>query len=109
MKSKTTKFKFRPALILAQADDSDYVVLPISSVSIRKNLDAIYDIEIDPKEYPKLNLNKLSYIRTHKQTIMNKAEILGLIGNLKQEYEDLYLQVLEKRDEFNADITSRSL
>lgn len=48
-------------------------------------------------------------IRTHKQTTMNKAEILGLIGNLKQEYEDLYLQVLEKRDEFNADITSRSL
>lgn len=109
MKSQTTKFKFRPALILAQADDSDYVVLPISSVSIRKNLDTSYDIEIDPKKYPKLNLNKLSYIRTHKQTTMNKAEILGLISNLKQGYEDLYLQVLEKRDEFNADITSRSL
>lgn len=40
-------YKARPALVLAKADAEDYVVLPVSSISIRANIDPVYDIEID--------------------------------------------------------------
>lgn len=102
-------FKKRPVLILAKADQGDYVVLPISSVSKKQNIHPIYDIQIDPALYPKLNLTKVSYVRTHKQTIINASEIHGLYGDLKHEYTDLYLVILEKRDAFNQSVTSQAL
>ena len=101
--------KSRPALIIAQADSEDYVVLPISRITRRNNRDATFDIEIDPSVYPLLNLNAISYVRTHKQTIIHKAEIGDLIGDLKTDYSELYLQILETRERFSEEITNQAI
>ena len=101
-------FKARPVLVLARADAGDYVVLPISTISIRTNVDPVYDIEIDPTLYPKLHLRRVSYVRTHKQTIVHRANLGELIGDLKADYEDLYLTILLKREAFSRIITRQA-
>lgn len=102
-------YKARPALVLANADVDDYVILPVSTISVKTNINPVYDIEVDPKLYPKLNLNKVSYVRTHKQTIIHRANLGDEIGNLKLNYEELYLKILEKREEFSSSITEQAL
>ena len=102
-------YKARPALVLAKADADDYVILPVSSISIRANIDPVYDIEIDPALYPKLNLTKTSYVRTHKQTIVHRASLRDVIGDMKSDYEELYLEILEKREAFSSSITHQAL
>lgn len=102
-------YKARPALVLAKADAEDYVILPVSSISIRANIDPVYDIEIDPRLYPKLNLRNISYVRTHKQTIVHRANLGDVIGDVKSYYEDLYLEILEKREVFSNSITQQAL
>ena len=106
---KKQSIKSRPALIVGMADSSDYVVLPVSRVSIQSNRDADYDIEVDPAQYPLLCLNSVSYIRTHKQTVIHAAEIGDAISDLRNSYEGLYLTVIEKRDTFNRILTDRAL
>lgn len=101
--------KSRPALIIAQADTEDYVVIPVSRITRQNNRDTTYDIEVDPVEYPMLNLNAVSYIRTHKQTVVHRAQIGDLIGELKSNYEDLYLLILELRERFSKEITNQAL
>ena len=101
--------KSRPALIIAKADDKDYIVLPISRISRRYNRDSTYDIEVDPVDYPLLNLTDVSFIRTHKQTVINRAEIGDCICDLKRNYEELYLLILERREQFSAEITNQAL
>lgn len=105
----TMSYKARPALVLAKADADDYVVLPVSSISVRSNIDPVYDIEIDPSLYPKTNLTHTSYVRTHKQIVVHRASLYGEIGDLKSEYEDLYLTILERREEFSNSITQQAL
>ncbi|MBP3617007.1 MAG: type II toxin-antitoxin system PemK/MazF family toxin [Lachnospiraceae bacterium] len=101
--SKTQKnsFKKRPVLIIGGPRNNDYTVLPISTVTKKANLDAEYDLEINPANYPLLHLDKLSYVRVHKQTTVHKVSLTSLIGDMKTEYADLYLNVLEKLEEFN--------
>ena len=96
LKNNKMSFKSRPALIIAKADKKDYVVLE-------------YDIEIEPTKYPKLNLQKISYVRTHKQTIINTAEIGDFIGDMKNNYEELFLEILKKREKFSKSITNQAL
>ena len=109
--TKTGKmdFKQRPALILAQADGGDYTALPISSISRKENRSPEYDIEIDPAQYPLLHLSTVSYVRTHKQTVVHTAEISNCVGNVKNDYGDLYLLILEKREQFSNEITEQAL
>lgn len=102
-------YKARPALVLAKADQDDYVVLPVSTISIKANIDPCYDVEVDPALYPQLNLDRVSYIRTHKQTIVHRANFGAMIGDLKTEYEDLYFEVVAKREAFSNFITNQSL
>lgn len=101
-------FKSRPALLIAKSDDFDYVALPVSSITRRENLDLIYDIEVVPASYPNLNLHTVSYIRTHKQTIVNAREIGDFISNIKEEYPDLYSLILEKREDFSKEISKQA-
>ena len=96
-------------MLIANADSDDYVVLPVSRVTKRNNLDPIYDIEINPAKYPKLNLTAISYVRTHKQTIIHASEISDLIGNLKGDYEELYLDILQKREQFSKEVTDQAI
>ena len=102
-------YKKRPVLIIGGPRNNDYTVLPISTITKKQNLDLDYDIEISPQKYPLLNLNKVSYIRTHKQTTVHKASLTTQISDLKKEYEDLYLNVLEKLEDFNSKIMNDAL
>ena len=109
--SKTQKnsFKKRPVLIIGGPRNNDYTVLPISTVTKKANLDSEYDLEINPANYPLLHLDKLSYVRVHKQTTVHKVSLTSLIGDMKTEYVDLYLNVLEKLEEFNKGTIDRAL
>ena len=40
------EFKSRPVLVVGKADETDYVVLPISRVTNNINLDADYDFPL---------------------------------------------------------------
>ena len=106
--TKNPEFKSRPALVIGKVDN-DYVILPVSRVTKKANLDPVYDIEVDPAKYPKLNLTAVSYVRTHKQTVVHKTFLADEIGDLKGDYEDLYLDVLDKREEFSNSITEQAL
>lgn len=106
---KAQEFKSRPILIIGLADASDYNVLPISRVTNSYNLDAVYDIPIDPAQYPLLLLTSQSYIRTHKQTIINHGSIGKTISDLKAVYEELYLDILSKLEQYNKSLIDSAL
>ena len=101
--------KGRPALLIAKADSSDYVALPVSRVTKSANLDPTYDIKVDPAIYPKLNLTAVSYVRTHKQTTVNAGQVGRLYGDMKAEYPDLYMEILAKREQFSQEISNQAI
>nr|WP_314115213.1 hypothetical protein [uncultured Leptotrichia sp.] len=73
MRLQRNSIKSRPALVLKSPINDDYVVLPISSIPNRANVNPIYDIEIDPVKFPKMNLTRLSYVRTHRIVFNTKT------------------------------------
>lgn len=104
-KNQQMEFKYRPVLIIGRADYTDYVVLPISSVSISDNVDKYYDIEIHKDKYTLLKLAKdVSYIRTNKQTVLNFKEIEREISDLKTLYPDLFKDIMDKVAEFQQEL-----
>ncbi len=109
--SQTQKmdFKKRPVLIIGQADASDYVVLPISRVTNSSNIDSEYDVPIEPKDVPLMNLKQKSYIRTHKQSVVNAGELTTQIVDFKTEYPDLFLEVLTKTEGFQKRLIDNAL
>lgn len=106
--SNKNKIKSRPILILSQTRNNDYTILPISTISRKENIDYEYDIEIEPSDYPLLNLNKHCYIRTHKTTVVHKSEILKIIGDLKTSYPELYSEVISKWDKYHNEIMDQN-
>lgn len=107
--AKKRCFKSRPVLIVAKADNDDYVALPISKVSRRENVDRVYDIEVDPAKYPASSLTQLSYVRTHKQITVHISEIVRTVSDLRSAYQDLYIDILSKREQFSNAITQQAL
>lgn len=103
------RFKKRPVLIIGGPRNHDYTVLPVSTISRPENIDAEYDIKVAPEIYPKLNFKKVSYIRVHKQTTIHENEIRKVIANMREEYEELYLIIIEKLEEFNESILDKAL
>lgn len=108
-RTRRMEMKTRPGLMVAKADSEDYVVLPISKISDSRRIDPVYDIKIDPAVYPLLMLNCVSYVRTHKQTVIHLAEIGDSISNMKAGYEDLFVEVLIKREQFSKEITNQAM
>lgn len=103
--TKKMAFKGRPALIIGKADGSDYIVLPISSVRYKDNLDPYYDIEIDLSKYKLLELSKtISYVRTHKQTPVHYGEISTEISDLKGLYPELFNLIIDRVCEFQNEM-----
>lgn len=109
IRSKRMSFKGRPVLVIGKADSSDYVILPISRVTNKANLDAYYDVPIDPADVPKMNLRQMSYIRTHKQAVVNSAELIKEIVDFKAEYFDIYKDVISKVDKFQRDLVQNAV
>lgn len=105
--TRKSSFKKRPVLVLGDADSGDFNVLPISRVTNSRNLDSSYDIQVDPSIYPNLKLTASSYVRTHKQTVVNKAS-LNEISNMKREYPDLYTEILDKLEEYNNSLITNA-
>lgn len=91
-------FKNRPILVIGRSDESDFVALPVSSVSNPLNRDSIYDIEMN---LPTVKTTKQSFIRTHKQTIVNQGAIYKEIENIKGIYQDFYAEIILKVKQFN--------
>ncbi|MBR0097881.1 MAG: hypothetical protein IJP88_11910 [Synergistaceae bacterium] len=101
-------FKNRPVLIIGAADAKDYNVLPISRVTGRKYLSDTYDFPLDPKDYPLLSLNAKSYVRIHKQSVINVQDILFECGGLKTLYPDTYKNILIKLEKFNSELLANA-
>lgn len=103
-------FKGRPVLVIGQADESDYVVLPISRVTKRENLDEHYDYEMKPETYVKsaLQLSAISYVRTHKQTVLNEGEITKQVLDLKKEFPIIYEEIIDLVEEFQKELIGRA-
>ena len=106
--SQTRKFKSRPCLVIGQADSAgDYVILPISKVSDRRRIDPYFDIPLDKSVYTFLNDN--SYLRTHKQTIVNISSLRDQLADFKTAYEDTFIEALAKVEEFQKQLISNAL
>ena len=99
-KAKKMSFKRRPVLIVGKADSNDCVILPISRITNPNNIDNDYDVPIEIADVPLMNLTQKSYIRTHKQSVVHARELTKEIVDFKKEYEEIYLTVLSKMEEF---------
>lgn len=101
-------FKGRPVLIIGQADAGDYVALPISRVTKRENLDEHFDYEMKPEDYAEsaLQLSEVSFIRTHKQAVLNAGDITKEVIDLKTEFPDVFTQVIDLVEEFQKKMIS---
>lgn len=104
IQTRQTLFKNRPVLVIGQADNKDYAVLPISRVTNRAHLDAHYDVEVKPGDVPLMNLHSTSYIRTHKQTTLYASSLVQPIVDFRAEYPDVYIDVLAKVEEFQKNM-----
>ena len=105
-RSQRISIKSRPALVLKSPEDDDYVVLPISTIPNRTNVNPVYDIEIDPSKFSRINLTRLSYVRTHRMISipMQQIDTSIIIGDLKSDYEELFLEIVEKVEQFHNEI-----
>ncbi len=101
-------FKKRPVLIIGEADQKDYVVLPVSRVTKKEHLDMQYDFEMQSKDYPLLSLKATSYIRTHKQTIVNNGELGNCIADFRKEYPYAYISVMALVEEFQKELINKA-
>ena len=108
-RSHKMDFKSRPVLIVGQADLTDYVILPISRVTNKDNIDSDYDFEITKQSVPLMNLAQTSYIRTHKQSVVHAGELTKEIIDYRKEYPDIYLDVIAKMEEFQKKIVDNAL
>ena len=109
LKTRSTRKKVRPVLIVGGPRNNDYIVLPISTVSKRENLDADYDILIDEAERGVLHLSQECYIRAHKQMPIHQAQLVRRKGDMKADLPDLYLLALEKMERFQKSISEHAL
>ena len=98
--SGNIKFKARPVLL--NEGSCDFTVLPLSSISLKMNINSEYDIPIDKNVYPLLNLTRdTSYIRTHKLMTLHTSQLSNqTIANLKELYPDLWSNIVSKIQEY---------
>lgn len=105
--TKKDDFKPRPCLVIGEADEGDYVVLPISKISKKSKVDPNYDIPLDKSVYTFLKYD--SYLRTHKMTTANIASFVRLLADFRTSYEDTYLEAILKVDEFQNKLLKRAI
>lgn len=101
-------WKGRPILIIGEPRNNDYTVLPLSTISKKENLDPEFDIKIDPAVYSALGLNKVSYVRTHKQLTVHYAKLGHLIGDLRGNYPELFEEIMQKLATWNQIIQEQA-
>lgn len=99
---KAMSIKTRPALVVGQADLTDYVVLPISTIKDASKRDSYYDIRIELANFPKSGLTAMeSFIRTHKPQTVHYSQIRRRArSNFRLEYTAKYDEVILRAKEF---------
>ncbi len=85
-------------MIMGQSVSGDYVVLPISTIPVKSKVNPVYDIPLDMATYSFLNSD--SYLRTHKQTVVNIASLKDQLSDFKVSYADTYCEALIKVQQF---------
>ena len=85
---QTTGAKVRPAVVLLDSGDEDFVAAPITSQS----RDSEYDLAIG--DWRSAGLNVESFVRVHKLTILAKADILRSLGLVSDRDRDSLLSIL---------------
>lgn len=109
IKEQRMRFKQRPMIILGEADNTDFIVLPVSTVSKKEYLDLIYDFPVSFELYPDMNIKRECFIRTHKQAVINQASIVKSIVNIKERYPELWLEILVKVEDFQKQLITIGL
>lgn len=109
IKTNSVRFKARPVLVLKAEKEtgmSDFTVLPISSVSFRRNINPNYDVKVTKTTYPNLDLTKKTcYIRCGKIMTVNKKDLaVRTICDLKGTYPELWQHIIDKTREYLSDI-----
>ena len=80
--------KVRPALVLLDSGDEDFVAAPITS----RDRHSEYDVGLE--DWQASGLNVASYVRVHKLTVLAKAEIVHRLGAISEKDCGLLRQVL---------------
>jgi mRNA interferase MazF len=70
--------KLRPAVVLLDSGDADFVGAPITS----RPQSSEFDISI--REWREAGLNTASTIRAHKLTVLSKVEVMRRLGDLAE-------------------------
>ena len=96
-------------LIIGEADSQDYAALPVSRVTKDKYLHPLYDIQVIPDAFPLTKLKETSYVRTHKQTVINVHAITAHVCDLRSVYPELYLSIVTRLEEYNSRLFSQIL
>lgn len=76
---QTAGAKVRPAVVMLDTGDEDFVAAPITSQVRNSN----WDLRIE--QWQKAGLNAASYTRAHKLAVLAKADIARQIGSLASE------------------------
>lgn len=109
VQSNSTRRKSRPVLVVGGPNENDYTVLPISTITIRSNINSYYDIPVSPQDRAALSLHKPCFIRTHKQMPIHRAALIREIGDMRVNAPDLYLESIRKMEEFQKNIIGYSI
>ena len=56
-----------------------------------------------------MNLTQRSYIRAHKQSVVHLGELTKEIVDFRNEYEDIYFDVISKMEEFQKNLILKAL
>ena len=106
IKTERKGYKSRPILIIGYEKDKfpcDFNILPVSSITNESHRDMNYDIEIPEHVLSQISLlNRTSYIRTHKQSTVNSADISNnsKAVNIKDISSEFYEEVIAQHSEF---------
>jgi mRNA interferase MazF len=73
---QTAGGKLRPALVLLDTGDDDFVAAPITSHF------RVSDFDVPIQNWPDAGLNTASMVRVHKLTVLSKIEIVRRLGDL---------------------------
>ena len=87
---QTAGGKVRPAIVLLDAGDDDFVAAPITS---RPRLS---DYDLPVQEWKIAGLNVPSFIRVHKLTVLPKSGIVPQLGSLTRLDRDALVQILAR-------------
>ena len=112
-KQKKERIKSRPVLIIAEPigkKDTEYTVLPISTVSRTEFHNEDYDVKLTAKKLTKAKFDQDCYVKTQKRTTIYKSNIdfKKCIVDLKKEYPGIYGNILKRMTLFDQMIVKEA-